>query len=62
MVILFFETTNKGILGETFGDFVLSKNQNLTLFQRESLGRIRANFSVTLENENSKHLTRRLLK
>jgi hypothetical protein len=33
MVILFFETINKEILGETLGDFVLSKNQNLTLFQ-----------------------------
>jgi hypothetical protein len=33
MVILFFETINKGILGETLGDFVLSKNQNLTLIQ-----------------------------
>jgi hypothetical protein len=33
MVKLFFETINKEILGETLGDFVLSKNQNLTLFQ-----------------------------
>lgn len=62
MVILFFETINKEILGETLGDFVLSRNQNLTLFQRESLGRIRSNFSVSLENENLKHSRRRLLK
>jgi hypothetical protein len=33
MVKLLLKTINKGILGETLGDFVLSKNQNLTLFQ-----------------------------